>query len=187
MFYHMCAVAATSLTLLVASPALAKDVGESTHDGKIVSVTAEKLVMTGKDGKEHSHVLNADSKVCLDGKVVKPENLKPGLKIRVTVRNDAKEVAFRIEALENNESFSNTQEGKVVSAIGNKLVMTNKDGEKVICILMENAKVTIDGRASKFEDLKPGTQIRITVQGDGKQTASQVEAIVNNDNFDKGN
>jgi hypothetical protein len=169
----------------VTAPALAlKDVGETTHDGKVVSVTAEKLVMTGKDGKEHAHALNADSKVCIDGKVVKPEDLKPGLKIRVTVKNDAKEVAFRIEALENNEKFSSTQDGKIVSAIGNKLIMTNKDGEKVICTLMENAQVTIDGKASKFEDLKPGTQIRVTVQGDGKQLTSQVEAIVNNDNFE---
>lgn len=188
MFYHMCAVAALSLTLLVASPALAlKDADETTHDGKVVSVTAEKLVMTGKDGKEHAHVLNADSKVCLDGKVVKPEDLKPGLKIRVTIKNDGKEVASRIEALESNENFSSTQEGKVVSAIGDKLVMTNKEGTKVICTLMENAKVTIDGKASKFEDLKPGTQIRVTMQGDGKQLTSQVEAIVTNDNFEKRN
>jgi len=188
MFYHMCAVTALSLTLFVTASALAlKDVGETTHDGKVVSVTTEKLVMTGKDGKEHAHVLNADSKVCLDGKFVKPEDLKPGFRIRVTVRNDAKEVASRIEALENNDSFSSTQEGKVVSAIGDKLVITNKEGEKVICTLMKNAKVTTDGKASKFEDLKPGTQVRVTVLGDGKQLSNQVEAIVNNDSFEKRN
>jgi len=184
MFYSMCAAAALTLTLLVGSPALAnKDVGGSTHDGKVISVTGEKLVMVGKDGKEHSHDLTADAKVCLDGKSIKIENLKQGMWIRVTIKDDLKNVATRIEALENNKEFSTTQDGKVVSMTGDKLVMTNKEGKEVTCILTGDATVTIDGKASKVEDLKAGTRIRVTVLGDGKLLTSIVEAIVSNEDF----
>lgn len=187
MFYHMyMAVAALTLTLLVGSPALAlKDVGENTHDGKVVSVTGDKLVMTGKDGKEHSHDLIADAKVCLDGKSIKIEKLKAGMWIRVTLKDDVKNVVARIEALENNKEFSSTQDGKVVSMTGDKLIMTNKEGREITCALTGDAAVTIDGKVARAEDLKPGTRIRVTTLGDGKQLTSQIEAIVKNEDFEK--
>jgi len=182
MFYYVSALATLSLTLLVGSPALAEN-GYSTHDGKVVSVTGEKLVMTGKDGTEHVHMLAPDSKVCLDGKAIKSENLKAGMKIRVTTKNDNKDVAIRIEALENNEGYSVTQEGKVVSMNGGKLLMTNKEGKEITCTLTGDATITLDGKICKVEDLKAGTRIRCTVLGDGKRLTSQVEAIVNNGDF----
>jgi hypothetical protein len=186
MFHYVYALAALSLTLLVGSPALAlKDAGESTHDGKVVSVTGEKLVMTGKDGKEHVHMLAPESKVCLDGKAIKSEYLKAGMRIRVTIRNDNKDVAIRVEALENNEGFASWQDGKVISMTGDKLIMSNTDGKEITCTLTGDAKVTIDGRLGKIEDLKAGTRVRVTVLGDGKQLTSQVEAIVKNDDFNK--
>ena len=54
MIYRMLPLAALALTLFIAAPALAaKAADEVTHDGKIVSVTGDTMVMTGKDGKEH--------------------------------------------------------------------------------------------------------------------------------------
>jgi hypothetical protein len=187
MFYHMFATAAAlTLTLLVGPPALAfKDVGESTHDGKVVSVAGEKVTMTDKDGKEHSHALAPEAKICLDGKAIKIEHLKAGMWIRVTIRDDNKDVAIRIEALENNKEFSTTQDGKVISQTGDKLVMSNKEGKEITCTLTGDARVTIDGKVVRVEDLKAGTRVRVTVLGDGKQLTSQIEAIVNNENFDR--
>jgi CTP-dependent riboflavin kinase len=185
MFYRMFGAAALTLTLLVGSPALAKDVADRSHDGKVVSITNEKLTMTDKDGKEHSHVVAADSKVCLDGKAIKIADLKAGMRIRVTTKSDSKDVAARIEAIESNRDFSSWQDGKVVSMTGNKLVMTNKDGKEVASTLSENAKITIDGKESRFEDLKEGTRIRVTVLGDGKLLTSNIEAIVKNVDFEK--
>ena len=182
MFYYVSALATLSLTLLVGSPALA-EVGYATHEGKVVSVTGEKLVMTGKDGTEHVHALLPDCKVCLDGNAVKSENLKAGMKIRVTIKNDNKDVACRVEALENNESFSIIQEGKMVSMTGDKLVMMTKQGKEITCTLTADAAITLDGKICKIEDLKAGTRIRCTVLGDGKQMTSQIEAIVKNDDF----
>ena len=57
-----------------------------THDGKVVSATAGRIVMTDLDGKEHSHSLSTDTKVTCDGKVCKAGDLKSGLRIRVTTK-----------------------------------------------------------------------------------------------------
>jgi uncharacterized protein (TIGR03000 family) len=79
--------------------------GQSTHDGKVVSIVEDKLVMTGKDDKEHSHALNADVKLTCDGTVCKCEALKAGMKIRVSTKNNDQNTVTRIEALDRNEEF----------------------------------------------------------------------------------
>lgn len=67
-----------------------------THDGKVVSVTDEKLVMTDKDGKnQHNHMITGAAKVMLDGKIVKITELKAGDSIKVTT---AEGVVTMIEA-----------------------------------------------------------------------------------------
>jgi CTP-dependent riboflavin kinase len=183
MFYRMLAAAA-ALTLFVGSTAMAKDVVENTHDGKVVSVTNVKIVMADKDGKEHSHALNSDSKICLDGKPTTYDTLKEGMSIRVTIKDD-KGVAGRVEALKSNKDFSVTQDGKVVSINDDKLIMTNKDGKEFTSTLARDGKLTIDGKVARFVDLKPGTRVRVTVLGDGKQLTNYVEAIINNADFEK--
>jgi uncharacterized protein (TIGR03000 family) len=85
----------------------AKDAVKSTHDGKVVSITADKLVMTGKDDSEHSHALTADAKLTCDGKVCKCEDIKAGMKIRVTTKQDDKQTVTRIESLSKNDNFEN--------------------------------------------------------------------------------
>jgi len=105
MIYRMLPLAALALALFIGAPDLAaKAADESTHDGNVVSVAGEKLVMKSKDDKEHTHTC-ADAKVTCDGKVCKLEELKPGMKIRVTTKNDNKKAATRIEAIDKNEDF----------------------------------------------------------------------------------
>ena len=56
------------------------------HDGKVVSLNGDKLVMTGTPGEdEQTCTLTADVRVTCDGKICKPSDLKPGMRIRVTV------------------------------------------------------------------------------------------------------
>jgi len=78
---------------------------EKTMDGKVVSVTADKLTMSEKDGTEHSHTLAANVKVTCDGKVCTVADLKKGMKIRVTTDAKDSHEADRIEALVNNPEF----------------------------------------------------------------------------------
>ena len=53
-------------------------------DGTVVSVSDNKLTMTSKEGKEHSHMLAANVKVTCDGKTCTAADLKAGMRIRVS-------------------------------------------------------------------------------------------------------
>jgi hypothetical protein len=76
------------------------------HDGKAVSITGAKLVMTNTEGpEEHTYTLTADIKVTCDGKVCKAADLKPGMRVRVTTENTEPNAATGIEALDTNRTF----------------------------------------------------------------------------------
>lgn len=71
---------------LIASPAVAQD--GSSHDGKVVSAGAGKLVMTDEQGKEHSHAVGPETKITVNGKPGSLEDLKAGMTIRVMLDKD---------------------------------------------------------------------------------------------------
>jgi len=68
------------LTAMLVSTATAE--GEKTHEGVVVSAGAGKLVMT-TDGKEHAHKVSATTKITVNGKPGKLDDLKKGMKIKV--------------------------------------------------------------------------------------------------------
>jgi uncharacterized protein (TIGR03000 family) len=69
------------------------------HEGKIIRTTDDQLTMGDKEGtNKHTHAITRDTKITLDGKDSKPENLKPGMEVRVTTKEGDKETATRIEA-----------------------------------------------------------------------------------------
>ena len=79
----------------------------SQHDGKVVSITGNQLVMTGARGKaEHTCTLTADVQVTCDGKACKSSDLRPGMRIRVTSESDDPHAAARIEAIDKNLKFA---------------------------------------------------------------------------------
>jgi hypothetical protein len=78
----------------------------NTFEGKVVSITGGKLVMTNKAGKEYPHTLATDAKLTCDGTVCKAEDLKAGSKIRVTTKPDDQNVATCIESLDKNAAFA---------------------------------------------------------------------------------
>jgi len=160
---------------------------DGTHDGKLVSITETKLVMTGKNGKEHSHMLSAYAKLTCDGQPCKWDELKPGTKIRVTTKSEETQAVVRIEAIAKQEVFDGTLDGKFVRFIENKMVITNIAGKDQTLNLSSNVKVTCDGQACKVEDLKAGWRIRITTMSDDNQLAIRIEAIDKQDSFDAVN
>ncbi len=78
---------------------------EKSLEGTVVSASRDKLVMADKEGKESSHTLAADVQVTCDGKTCTAEDLKPGMRLRVTTTNATSSAATRIEALDNNRDF----------------------------------------------------------------------------------
>ena len=83
---------------------------KNTHEGTVVSAKDHKLIMKGKDNKEHSHEVAATAKIACDGKECKLEDLKSGTRIRVTT-NDTNQ-ATRIEATTKSDSKKSGTENR---------------------------------------------------------------------------
>ncbi len=91
-------VAVLALVLLTHARVLAEEQGE-THEGKVVSVSGQKLTMTMKgETTEHTHTIAKDAKITLDGKPATVEDLKPGMRIKVTTPKNDLKTATKIEA-----------------------------------------------------------------------------------------
>ena len=174
-------VMALALCVTSASAFEAKEANEATHDGTVVSINSTKLVMTSKgqkDGKEHTHSFATEIKMTLDGKTCKAEDIKTGLKIRVTTKAGDTKVATHIEAIDKNETFANTHDGKVVSITSSKLMMSSKGDDKEHShSISADTKVTCDGKVCKTSDLKVGMRIRVTTKKSDEGVAIGIEAI----------
>jgi Cu/Ag efflux protein CusF len=85
-------------------------------------------------------------------------------------------VAFATPALADEKE--GTHEGKVVKAEKGKLTMTDKDGKKEHSHdIGADAKITMDGKEAKLEDLKAGTMVKVTAEKKGdKVVVTKVEA-----------
>jgi len=122
MVYRMLplALVAVALALFLAAPALSDDKPNAqgnaqrnaqgtaqgnTHEGKVVSASGTKLVMTDRDGKEHTHTLAPNGQVMVDGRNAKIEDLRPGMRIRVTTEQGNIGVVTRIEGLDKGRDF----------------------------------------------------------------------------------
>ncbi|HVJ83182.1 MAG TPA: hypothetical protein VNC50_19100, partial [Planctomycetia bacterium] len=83
------------------------DFADGVHDGAVVSITAERLVMTSAGSKdEHSHGLTAATRMTRDGKDCKAADLKPGMRIRVTTASAEPRAVTRIEAIDKDAEFA---------------------------------------------------------------------------------
>jgi hypothetical protein len=94
--YRVFALALVLVVALVVTPSLvlAEEKG-SVQEGTIVKVADGKVTIEGTDKKEHTCEVAKDAKITCNGKVCKLEDLKKGVKVKVTV---AKKMATKIEA-----------------------------------------------------------------------------------------
>lgn len=160
--------------------AIAKDeaFADAFHDGALVSLTKNQLVMTDTAGKEHSHRVDDKVKMTLDTKDCGIADVQPGTKIRVFTVDPFSNQVLRVEAIANNATFaSNRQEGKFVSAVDEKLVMTNLDGKERSLSLPSDAVLWLDGKPCKLADLKAGTRVRITTRDAFSLVATKIEGL----------
>jgi len=90
MFRSMQMMGVAVLLMAVLSNAALAAADAGTHEGTVVKAGEGKLVMTDKDGKEHSHAVAAAAKVTLGGKEAKLADLKKGDKVKVTTDDTGK-------------------------------------------------------------------------------------------------
>ena len=75
-----------------------KETCAKTHEGKVVSVTGDKLTTTCSEGHQHCHTMAKNAKVTCDGHASKAADLKAGTCVRVTTKKDDATVATAVES-----------------------------------------------------------------------------------------
>ncbi len=76
------------------------------HDGTVVGISGDRLVMASIEGREYSFRVATDAFICCDGVTCLAEDLKVGSKIRITTKADDVNVATKIESLINHVDFA---------------------------------------------------------------------------------
>ena len=70
-----------------------------------------------------------------------------------------------------------THHGHVVKVADGKLTMAGDDKKEVTHPVAKDAKITIDGKEAKLEDLKEHTHVTVTMKEiEGKHTLTKIEA-----------
>lgn len=77
-----------------------------TFDGKIISIKGDTLVMRSKEGRDYSHTLAENAKVCCDGTACESSQLKVGNRIRVTTQDDDHDIVTSVESLDEESEFA---------------------------------------------------------------------------------
>lgn len=97
--------------------------------------------------------------------------------------NEEKNVPSEDNGSSKKEASSKSYQGRVVSVVGNKLVMANKEGKEHSHWLAMDAKLTCDGVVCTPEELKPGNKIRVTTTIKDRTVATGVESLDKNLEF----
>jgi hypothetical protein len=74
------------------------------HEGIVVGIEGNKLIMTDKAGKnQHMHVVPTSAIITCDGKECRLQDLQKGFVVKVTMEQKGAEIMVtRIEAKKNN-------------------------------------------------------------------------------------
>ena len=76
------------------------------HDGNVVSISGDRLVMSKLAGNEYSFRVAPDASVCCDRVSCRTEDIKVGSKVRLTTKVDDKNIVTRIESLNEQTEFA---------------------------------------------------------------------------------
>jgi hypothetical protein len=88
MFIHFLAAVAMFAMPMAIPEVSAAD--PQAHEGTVVTAGSGKLTMTDASGKQHMHQITDTVRITVHGKPGKLEDLKAGMRIRVTTEKDGK-------------------------------------------------------------------------------------------------
>jgi hypothetical protein len=89
---------AMGMLLVGSASAKARKVDHFSHTGIFVSAANGKLVMTGRNGKEHTHAMAKDAKIMIDGKAGALTGLTKGMHVSVTTDKTGNVTAVTTQA-----------------------------------------------------------------------------------------
>ncbi len=96
---------------------------------------------------------------------------------------EEKKLLLQDAGVRNQKSPSKNYDGRIVSMIGDKLVMSSKEGTEYSHTLAADAKLTCDGQVCKSENLKPGHKVRVTTKKDERNVVIGIESLNKNAEF----
>lgn len=80
-------------------------VDETAYDGVVTSVTATTLHVAGDDKQQHVYQLAPGAQITCDNSACPLTAIKPGMRVRVTTKNNNLHAALRVEAIDQNTHF----------------------------------------------------------------------------------
>jgi hypothetical protein len=86
--------------LVVLTPHGKHEAAPGSENGRIVTITHDRIVTKSAMHGERVHSLARDVRVTRDGKPCRIDDLKLGVNVRVTVRKDDEMTAIRIDCLQ---------------------------------------------------------------------------------------
>ena len=136
--------------------------------GKVVSAAKGKLtVSVGGEGMTFN--VPETAKVMIDGKEGSLESVKKDSSVTVTSKGD---VVINVEAKSPSEppppppAKETKTTGKVTKAEKDQLTLKDDEGKDKSFTINKATKVTIDGKAGVLDDVKKGSAVTVTSEGD---------------------
>lgn len=149
------------------------------HDGSLIRVSNQQLVIQGADNNEMVHVISPATWWTLDGLQCPAGSLKPGNRVRVTLSDLTDGLVTRVEGLDKRSGFANLRyDGSVVEQRkAGGIVVRDGAGVDRVHLLMDHTIIVLDGASCAQTALKPGMRVRITTQNAWGELTDRIEAI----------
>ena len=148
--------------------------------GTVKSAAKDKVVITDADKKDWDLFITADTKVTIDGKDDAADKIPVGASVIATEDKDGK--VTKVDAKSPTPPpppppppAETKTSGKVLKVVGKKLTVLPATGEAKDFTIPDDAKVSIDGKDGKLEDVKADSTVTVT-DSDGKVTKIDVKA-----------
>lgn len=153
--------------------------GGNRVEGTVKGFIDRKLVLTDTDGFERTFYVSGPTIVSADGQSAHPETLEPGTRVMVHVRPDAPVSATHVEAIRKHAIFGaqTVHEGRLVDVVGDRLTMTDEDGNTHTHTVLERARCVRDGEPCELNELRPDDRIQVAVKWGDHQVVTQIEAL----------
>ncbi len=149
---------------------------ETKTSGKVIKAAGNKISVLPATGEAKDFIVPDDAKVTIDGKEAKVGDVKADDTVTVTeAGGKVTKIEGKAPAATPPPPKEQTTTGKVTKVDKGKLTVKDADGKESAFTVPDDAKVTIDGKDGKLEDVKEGSTAAVAADKDGKITAVDVK------------
>jgi hypothetical protein len=162
----------------LATPSLAAEMVK----GKIKEFAADKdrFVLTDREGKDWTFHLSEAARVFVNEKAARLQDLKEGFEATVTYSMvDDKRIASEIRTAAGLADGTTKGQIKTVTANRSQFVLTDTNGNDFLFTLLPQAKVSINDRDGRLQDLKAGDRVHVSYERrpDGGLYAKELRTV----------